>query len=324
MEEIIKAYAAINNNVKTRMSSSSGGVFSLIAENVLENNGIVYGVELSNDCRKAQYSRVNKLEDLDKLKGSKYLQASVCNAFKQAKRDLDEGRDVVFSGTGCVINALHLFLGKEYDNLLCVDIICHGVPSPLIWQKYVEHMENIQKSKIVKICFRCKDEGWRSFGIMQEYDGKRVFSPKKKDPYLQLFLSNCCLRPSCYKCEAKTIRMADITLGDFWGIEHFNPEMDDNLGTSFIICRTCKGNDCFERVKDKMTWDPVKYKDVIPYNIAEIQSVSRPTLRESFYSDVTKMTMQQIEKKYLSLTIKERIKEILKSIIAQITIRRTQ
>ena len=315
MEKNKKAYAVINNNDEIRFSSSSGGVFSLIAENVLINNGIVYGVRMSEDCRKAQYSRVTRIEDLKWLRGSKYLQACVGDAFQNAKKDLENGNEVLFSGTGCIINAFKLFLGKDYENLLCIDVICHGVPSPLLWQKYIEQIEKKQNKRIVGVNFRCKSEGWRDFGIKQEYCDEVVFSPKKTDPYLQMFLSDYCLRPSCHQCKAKAIRLADITLGDFWGIEHICPSMNDNLGTSFVICRTKNGETVFDRIKDGIRWNEVNYSDVIPYNIAEIRSVYRPKQRETFFIDLKKLTMEQMEKKYLSVPMKDKIKNLVKMIL---------
>lgn len=315
MKFSLNAYAAINNDLKTRLASSSGGIFSVLAEKIFSINGIVYGVGMSEDCRESIYLRITQPSELIKLRGSKYLQAFIGDTFKMAKNDLEDGKNVMFSGTPCVVNAFKLFLRKNYNNLICIDIICHGVPSPLLWKRYIDYVENKNKKEIIAVNFRCKDENWLDFGIKKDYCGHTVFSPKKTDIYLQLFLSDYCLRPACYKCRAKLERSADLTLGDFWGVEKICPDMNDNNGTSFVICRSEKGNNLFESIKSKIKYKEVTYDTVIPYNIAEIKSVNKPPQRDLFFIDLNRNTIEYMDKKYLSIPLKKKVKLQIKRII---------
>ena len=147
----LEAYACYNKNLDVRLSSSSGAIFTALAENILENNGIVYGVAMTEDCYGAEFIRVEDKQSLNKLRGSKYLQAKVGYAYKNVKNDLLAWRRVLFSGTGCQVNGLKNFLGKNYDNLLCVDVICHGVPSPALWKVYVKHLEIKNQGKLKNV-----------------------------------------------------------------------------------------------------------------------------------------------------------------------------
>ena len=149
----LKAYACYNKNNELRIRSSSGAVFSSLAEYVFEKHGIVYGVAMSSDCYAAEFISVTNETDLAKLRGSKYLQAKVGNAFKDIKRDLMSGKMVLFTGTGCQVNGLKKFLGKEYENLICIDVICHGAPSPALWKKYAQYQEQRNEGKLKSINF---------------------------------------------------------------------------------------------------------------------------------------------------------------------------
>ena len=243
----IKVYAGYNMNQDVRLSSSSGAIFSLLAENVLFQKGTVYGVKMSDDCYSAVFTRVTDIDGLIWLRGSKYLQAKVGNTYKQVKDDLLAGKLVLFSGTGCQVNGLKNFLGKEYDNLLCVDVICHGAPSPALWKEYAEYQEKKNGGKLKGINFRCKDDSWTDFGMKEvlaeipQDEEKQLYISKDKDSYMQMFLRDYCLRPSCYDCAAKKVKMADLTIADFWGINDVAPEMNDGNGTSLILIRTDKG-----------------------------------------------------------------------------------
>ena len=151
--DILNTYACYNINEKVRKNSSSGGVFSSLADYVIEKKGIVYGVAISKDCYSAEYIGVTCKEEIKKLRGSKYLQAKIGETFRCIKTELTNGRIVLFSGTGCQINGLKCFLGEDYDNLICVDVICHGVPSPALWEKYVKYQEQKYNGKLIDINF---------------------------------------------------------------------------------------------------------------------------------------------------------------------------
>lgn len=304
------------------MRSSSGAVFYSLAEYVLARRGVVYGVAMSEDCYSAEFISVADIEELKKLQSSKYLQAKVGDAYKQAKRDLLDGRVVLFTGTGCQINGLKCFLGKEYENLVCVDVICHGVPSPALWQKYARYQEEKHGGKLSAINFRCKDNGWKDFGMKEAVDAKQIYISKGKDPYMQMFLSNYCLRPSCYACVAKQIKLSDITTGDFWGIERVAPELNDQKGTSLVLVRTAKGQALFDVIKKDLAWKEVSYEEGVSNNSPEYRSVGKPRQRETFFTDMSQMDFARLSKKYLTelpvTRIKNRFRHIVRIVRAKI------
>lgn len=302
--DILNTYACYNINEKVRKNSSSGGVFSSLADYVIEKKGIVYGVAISKDCYSAEYIGVTRKEEIKKLRGSKYLQAKIGETFRCIKTELTNGRIVLFSGTGCLINGLKCFLGEDYDNLICVDVICHGVPSPALWEKYVKYQEQKYNGKLIDINFRCKDKGWQDFGIKQILKNfpkntiKKKYLSKDIDSYMQMFLKNYCLRPSCYECVAKTIKNADITLADFWGIDDIVPKLNDGNGISLVLIRTEKGKKVFQDISNKMKFEEVSYEEGIHKNRAEYCSAKKPRERDTFFENMNNMSFEQLEKEY--------------------------
>ncbi len=322
--EPIKVYAGYSKNQDVRMSSSSGAVFSSLAGYVFKQQGIVYGVKMSEDCYSAEFTRVSDSERLVKLRGSKYLQAKVGNTYKQVKEDLLADKLVLFSGTGCQVNGLKAFLGKEYSNLLCVDVICHGAPSPALWRKYAEHQEQKIGGKLKGINFRCKDDSWIDFGMKEicksipEGETKKLYISKDKDAYMQMFLRDYCLRPSCYECTAKKVKMSDLTIADFWGINDVATEMNDGNGTSLILIRTDAGRKIFEKIAADFQLKEVSYEDGVRSNPAEYKSCARPMQRNTFFDDMQSMSFEELEKKYaapIKVPFKTRVKRKMKNII---------
>lgn len=326
--EPIKVYASCNMNEDTRLSSSSGAIFSLLAGHVLSKQGTVYGVKMSEDCYSAEFTRVTYEAGLAWLRGSKYLQAKVGNTYKQVKDDLLSGNYVLFSGTGCQVNGLKNFLGRDYENLTCVDVICHGVPSPALWRKYAEYQEKKHDGKLKSINFRCKDDSWIDFGMKEVLDGiaheseKRMYISKDNDSYMQLFLRDYCLRPSCYKCVAKNVKMSDLTIADFWGINNVAPEMNDGKGTSLVLIRTDKGRKIFETIHSNLKLKEVSYEDGVRSNPAEYRSCCKPPQRDIFFDDMRAMEFGELEKKYVApikvafiSRVKRKIKNTVKSVL---------
>ena len=320
----LKTYACYNKNNDLRMRSSSGAVFSSLAKYIFEKHGIVYGVAMSSDCYAAEFVSVSNENDLAKLRGSKYLQAKVGNAFKNIKKDLLLGRIVLFTGTGCQVNGLKKYLGKEYDNLICVDVICHGAPSPALWKEYAQYQEQRYEGKLKSINFRCKDNTWTDFGMKEAFedtlDGKtrRLFVSKDEDSYMQMFLRNYCLRPSCYNCVAKKQKMSDLTIADFWGINEVEPEMSDGLGTSLVLIRTVKGQNIFNHISSTLKLKEVPYEAGVKENPAEFKSCIRPLQRDTFFDDMNIMSFEELEKKYaapVDMTFKGKILRRIKKII---------
>ena len=286
-------YAGINNDTNIRLQSSSGGIFTLIAEQVLQKNGVVFGACFDEQWN-VVHCYVETREGLSRFRGSKYVQSHIGDSFLQAKRFLDEGREVLFSGTPCQIAGLKNFLRKSYQNLLTVDVVCHGVPSPKVWQKYLH--ESVCKAyhirrgssfsladKIKNISFRSKERGWKTYHVRIEYqNGKNNSIPAAKNTYIQVFLSDLSLRPSCYACSAKLHHVqSDITLADFWGVERLYPEINDDKGCGLILVHNdyafslLKSLDC--QLQEQ------KLDEVIAFNPSIIRSVKEPINRNFFY-----------------------------------------
>ena len=306
----MKTYAAIYNDNGIRESSSSGGIFSALADKF----DVVYGVAMTDDCYEAKMIRVEG--DISPLRGSKYFQAKVGDAFKRVKKDLEEGRKVLFSGTGCQINGLALFLGKDYSNLFQIDIICHGTPSPKLWREYVSYREK-RYGKLESVNFRCKDDSWIDFGMKEN----QLYISKDTDFFMRMFLRDYCLRPACYECQAKRHRKADITIADFWGIQNVAPEMNDGRGTSLVITRTEKGQELFESIKSELKWKEVSYEEGVKENPSEYKSVTRPQQRDTFFEDLDKVSFEEMAKKYaadMKIPLKRRAVNKLKRIIKRI------
>lgn len=319
----LSTYAAYSTNEFIRMSSSSGGVFSLLAKQILDKEGIVYGVAMSHDCKYAEFIRVDTHSDLAKLRGSKYLQARVGRTYRKVKLDLESELTVLFTGTGCQISGLKNFLGKEYSNLYCVDVICHGVPSPKLWKEYVEYNEKQQNKRLVSINFRCKDDSWIDFGIKRKDEGKKeLYISKDKDPYMIMFLRDYCLRPSCYECLAKNNYRSDLTLADFWGIDKVAPELNDGKGTSLVMIRSEKGCKLFENIKKEIVFREVSYDDGVRDNKAEYSSADRPEERNYFFDDLNVNSFEDMIMRYGTPTpipLKRKIKNKIMEIILKAT-----
>ena len=302
-----KVYAAYYDN-EVRKQSSSGGIFSLLSQHF----DVVYGVAMTEDNYGAKFIRAEK--DISTLRGSKYLQASAGDTFINIKNDLISGRRVLFSGTGCQVNGLKCFLGKQYENLFCVDVICHGVPSPALWEMYVKYQESVNGKKVQNVNFRCKEKGWKNFGIKEN----AVFISKDADPFMQMFLRDYCLRPSCYACKAKENKMSDMTIADFWGIESVAPEMNDNQGVSLVIVRTDKAVNIFEQCKPKLHFKEVSYEDGVKQNPSEFSSVRKPPERDNFFDDMRSISFAELSKKYAkprTVSLVSRVKRKIKSIL---------
>lgn len=317
MSNCINVYAAYAKDTNLRINSSSGGMFSLLANHILEENGVIYGVRMDDDCYGASYERITDINDLHLLRGSKYLQAKIGNTFKDVKNDLEAKLIVLFTGTGCYINGLKTFLKKDYENLICVDVVCHGTPSPKLWRKYVEYREMQNQSKMIYASFRNKEKhGWDGFE-MKEIDEtyKEVWISRHIDPYFSMFVKNICLRPSCFSCTAKYYKLSDITIADFWGIDTVAPEMNDDMGVSLVITRTEKGQCFFDLVSGELIRKTVSYEEGVRNNKSEYQSYEMPSERYSFFKDMNNSRFEELIHKYVDEPILKIYTRKLKQII---------
>ena len=302
--------AAINKNEEVRMNSSSGGVFTLLAEHVIEQGGVVFGVRFNEDWL-AVFDYAETKEQIVVFRGSKYLQARVGNSYIQCKNFLEQGRQVLFSGTQCQIAGLLHFLHKPYPNLLTVDFICHGVPSPKVWSRYLYEVVKVGKYVISDVQFRNKKLGWKRYYFLLNYKDElqsyTYTSPYSENPYMKAFLANIILRPSCYTCQAKSGRShADITIADFWGIDKVNPQMDDDKGTSLVLINNSKGAKSLQR--DKLYIVHAIYEDVRRYNPSIEKSSTKHPKRFDFFRDFTyKSNLNYLFKYYLCSSNKQKI-----------------
>ena len=281
---VLGTYVSYAKNSNIRTQSSSGGIFSVLAEIILLNNGVVVGAAFDENML-VRHILVSRLEDLDKLRGSKYLQSNIGNIFLKIQQLLISNRLVLFSGTECQIVGLKKFLGKEYENLYTIDILCHGVPSPKVWRTYLNEQEKNFSARAMKVSFRNKVRGWKEFSLQIVFDnGEKYEEIFTKDRYMKFFLRNISLRPSCYKCKFKLLnRESDISLGDCWGIDSYMPDMDDDKGTSIILIHSLKGKRLFNKCKDKLIYSVAETDLVLPpYSDSRI-SVTMHKNREKFF-----------------------------------------
>lgn len=312
-DEIHKAYAVNNKDDNTRKNSSSGGMFSLIATYVLENKGIVFGAAFDDEW-KVKHIEIDKKEDLVKLQTSKYVQSTIGDTYKKAKQYLDDNKMVLFTGTPCQIEGLQTYLQKDYNKLYTQDIVCHGVPSPKVWKKYLEFRRKQDAAQPVRINFRQKDNGWNLFELLLQYNNSSYKTNHNDDLFFKAFLGNACLRDSCYNCSFKKMnRLSDITIGDLWGIENIAPEMNDDKGTSLVIVNSIKGKELFDKVKGNCKYQKVDLKESVdPYNPAYFRSVDKHRNADKFFDNLDNMEFDKLVNKYLQGSIFRKIVRIVK------------
>lgn len=242
-----------NRDESIRRSSSSGGVFYELAANTLRRNGVVFGCAL-DECMVARHIRVDDMERLPLLQSSKYVQSDMNGVMREVRQLLEQGKNVLFSGTPCQVAGLRNFLGKDYQNLILVDVLCHGVPSPKLFADYLSVLSaDYGTGKPVSVNFRSKQRGWKRLYMEVCFDnGKRHYIFSGYDRYESLFLNNKSLRPSCHECKfASAERFGDITLGDFWGIGRKHPHWDDDKGISAVMLNTENGQAAWEQIRDQ-------------------------------------------------------------------------
>lgn len=313
------AYACKNRNEQIRLSSSSGGVFTNLCEYVIKNNGVVFGAAF-NDNFEVEHMESDTLKGCEKFRGSKYVQSKIGNSYKNAKQYLDEGKIVLFSGTPCQIKGLNLYLRKRYNNLIIVDIVCHGVPSPLVFDIYKSNLKELYMSEIEDITFRDKSNGWANYRYKISFkNGKKQDKIHRENIYSKGFLSDLYLRPSCYECQAKNFTSgSDITLADYWGIQNKHPEFDDDKGVSLILVNSEKGKEIVDKISDKIE----KIKTDLDYatscNPSAIRPVKYNTNREKFFNDLNKDNLEEIIEKYTKISVSKKVIFKIRSILSKV------
>ena len=282
-----ETFVGYNRNEEIRKQSSSGGVFSVIAEWILEQDGVVFGAAFDENFE-VHHIAVESKDELAKLRGSIYVQSRLENVYPEVKQYLEMDHKVLFTGTACQIAGLKKYLDKEYENLYTVDVLCHGVPSPKIWRMYLEEMKRQYNALIEKVEFRNKETGWKNYSMNIEFSNKQYFCVRYfNDKYMRMFLENIDLRPSCYSCHFKGFpRISDMTIGDSWGIEKYMPDMDDDKGTSIIFLHSLKGKRIFDLIKKNLIVREVRLDEVLSSTADSRKSVEMNPNRKKFWEGV--------------------------------------
>lgn len=297
----LKVFAAINKNEEIRRESSSGGIFTIIAEKIIDEGGVVFGARFDKNWE-VKHDYTETIEGLAPFRGSKYVQSRIESNFRKAETFLKDGRKVLFSGTPCQIAGLKRYLRKEYDNLLTIDVICHGVPSPGVWRKYLSEIISAKyeggkkmtslspnEMPLIKgITFRDKTNGWKKFGFNITIEDVRILEFYRNNVYMKAFLKDIVLRPSCYKCPSREGKCySDLTIGDFWSIDLYCKEMNDDKGVSLLLVNS---NKCMSIIHYLDCINKNEIKDYNIYeNLALVSSVKLPKERILFYNDLYKM-----------------------------------
>ena len=324
----LKVYAARSNDEGLRRQSSSGGVFTLLAKVVINEGGVVFGAKFDKGWN-VVHAWTDTLDGLADFRGSKYVQSIIGSTYEEAKHFLRKGRKVLFSGTPCQIAGLKRYLRKDYDNLLTVDVVCHGVPSPLVWRKYLSEVCGPLRTKhsvgrdmcsssfdelpeIKGISFRDKTNGWTKYGFRLRYldsketadrasasivEEKELLEPFSDNVFMNSFLSYLSLRPSCHSCSCKNGKSgSDISLADFWGIEKYNYKFTDNKGTSAVLVNTEKGRDLLHKidvVKERQSFEQFK-REVTTY----YRSVEAHPKRSEFFERLDNVLLSELVCEY--------------------------
>lgn len=318
----VEFFAAYNKNDDELKKSSSGGIFSLLAKEILKNEGTIYGV-IQESTYEVVYSKAQNLEEFEKMRGSKYLQAKINGIYKQVKEDLQNNKTVLFSGTPCQVAALYRFLDKDYEKLYTVDVVCHGVPSNKVYRKFIQKIEEKKKQKVTNIKWRDKVKGWGPNRVTIFFEnGDKQTTTSKENPFQNGFLNNLYLRNSCYNCKyAKLPRIGDISLADFWGYKGELEFENQNKGISAVIISSEKGKQLFKKTETQINYHTVEKEYVIQRSRHTYTHPIENKKRQSFFLELDKMGFEKICKKYemtnsrlkdMAKQLKRQIKNIIK------------
>ncbi len=320
-QRLPSAYSVLSKDEFVRKDSSSGGIFTELCKEVIRNQGSIYGAAY-NESFEVHHICVGNEQDLSLIRGAKYSQSVLGNTFKEIKMKLEEERKVLFSGTPCQVAGLKSYLGKEYDSLICVDFVCHGVPSPLAWSEYVKYRSKIDNHGVlpVSINLRSKETGWSRYSYCHvfQYKNKRVVIPNHESLYMKLFVGDYINQLACTDCKFKGYsRVSDFTLGDFWGIWDIDPEIDDNKGTSVVLIHSEKGNNLFNHIKDNLIVKEVTLEQASQQNPSMLTSSKANPHREEAMMLIKNGKIEECGKFFIQKTslfqkMKNRIKSVIK------------
>ncbi|MFR2096454.1 Coenzyme F420 hydrogenase/dehydrogenase, beta subunit C-terminal domain [Eubacterium sp.] len=286
-QQCLGAYMAKNINLTERKLSSSGGMFSVFANYIIENNGLVCGAAF--DGLKVKHIIVDNKADLYKLRGSKYVQSDLGDCFEQIEKYLDNNRLVLFVGCPCQTAALRIYLKKDYSNqLYLVDFICHGMLSQSLFDDYIKYLERKYKSRVVSFSFRDKTDGWIESGPKVKFEnGKIKRWPLYEDTYMQGYFSAVCMKNSCYTCKYKNFHSgSDVTFADYWGCEILDPEFYDFYGVSAVVINNENGNLLFNNISNNIEYKAVDLENIVKYNSGLIKPFEEGKDRSLFMDKI--------------------------------------
>lgn len=313
-----EVYVCHNLEREDRIQSSSGGIAHVLAQYILQNQGVVFGAVYDENMN-VKHVAISNIDDCNKIRKSKYVQSNMQDTYFQVEKILSLGKKVLFIGTPCQIGGLYQFLGKDYDSLYTVDLICFGVPSPLVFKEYISWFEKRESQKVTFVDWRDKKKGW-SFSSTKIVckSGKEYTMDSNQNEYYQTFSSHIAIRESCGNCIYTNVkRYADLTVGDYWGIEKFKPNYDTFEGVSKVLINTEKGKALFMKISDRLYMERMPIETAIrPNLLAPLKlHVKRNEFfnyfeKKGFYKAYRKYVLSKKENKYI-----RKIKRILKKVI---------
>lgn len=303
--------------------STAGGAFTGIASYVINNGGIVYGVEISEDY-KVRHTSVETIEELQKFRNSKYVQSRIGNIFRQVKKELEIGRIVCFSGTPCQIEGLRHYLGKEYENLVLVDVVCRAVPSPGVWEKYIQY-EVESKGEISSIRFRDKTFGYQySTMELKAKNGISYRDGIEAQPWLRMFFSGMIIRPSCTACKFRSrYRNSDFTIWDCFNVYFLNRKLNEDAGVTRVLLHTRKAQLMFEEINQNYDFEEINPDDVVKGCDEMLNSPKENIKKKSFYEDYHKMSMKDLLDKYYPIIFKVKVRKYVRRFLNLIGLDKT-
>lgn len=320
----LAVYAARAKDNELRLKSSSGGVFSLLARQVLARGGVVYGAGFDHADWHVMHKSAENENELEDLRGSKYVQSDVQGIYAAVKDQLLAGREVMFSGTPCQVAGLRRYLNVlkvDVSKLLLVDVVCHAVPSPLAWRKYLD--ERLAKSGpgaiIRRIAFRHKNCGWKRFALSLRFvNDKEYCCDLHTDPFLRGFLNELYNRPSCHNCQCRELRSgSDLTIADFWSVDKYHPEMDDDRGTSLVLVNTDVGAALVGEISSQLTVVKSDFADAIKVNPAIVRSGAPNRNRGKFFEKMNRDSFDSLVTRLLRRPLWRRIASRIKRLVVR-------
>ena len=307
-ERASEQYAVYCKTSFVRKKSSSGGIFPLMAKTIIDDGGVVFGAAFDSDFV-VRHICIDKYEDIAKLRGSKYVQSDMGDSILQVKTLLKDGKKVLFSGCPCQVNGLLNAIDKNLSkNLITVDFVCHGVPSPKIFKSYLQ--EKKTNGDIVEVLFRNKRFGWKTYSMKIESKNGNVYRKVfVLDKYMQLYLRNLISRPSCYVCSQS--HRSDITLADYWNIAKKHPEMNDGMGITKMQIHSQKGQKLWEEIQNQCVSVRDEFTDL---DIQKPRIV--PKKRQLIFDNIDKYSFDELYSKYgkrgILYEVKNRVKAFIK------------